>query len=885
MRFICSLSFSLILFSAAGQNNNIIVSPEDNGKKFGTLLKEIEENHRIDIISNNEELFQVYTVNGVTEEIYLVDFLEMFLKPLGLVPVEKNNVILLVTKETFNEFGNRKGNFIIVKTGDNNGLVNIQGEVKDQSGQPLIGTLVSIPKLKLGDISDVDGSFSFNVKKGIHQLNGSFLGFEPINYIVGFSPLGKTNEISMILSQSSIQLAGVSITARKSDTNVKSTITGVSTMKITTIKELASFMGEVDVIRGITTMPGVSTAGELSSGFNVRGGDVGQNLILQDEAIITNPTHLFGFFSAFNPDLVSDVSLYKGGGPANYGGRISSVLKVNLRNGDAGRYGVNGGVGLVSSRLTVEGPIKRNKSSFIIGGRISYVNWLIKALNNKDLTNSAANFGDISAKLYFDINKNNAISFTNYTSYDNFKLNSDSTFIWRTQNISLKWDHSFNDKLYSKLNISNSNYLSKVENRDPVEGSTFSNSINNFRLNYDLNSLFTDKFEFYAGIDINQAEIEPGRLEPTSLGVNSELIDINNQHSLEAALFVNNDFDLSNRLSFSLGLRFSNFWRYGEDEIFTYDENDLNGRYPSIIDTTSYSRGEVVKYYNGWEPRLSMRYLITSNFSLKASYYRTYQYIHLVSNTVSVTPQDFWIASSPSLEPERADQFSLGLFANYNKDKVELSVEGFYKNLDNVIDYIEGADNFLNQAMESGLIQGEGIAYGIEAMAKRNDGKLNGWVSYTYSRSLRKFNSDLQYKTINTGQYYPSVYDQPHNLSIVLNYKISPFVTLSSNFSYSTGRPITIPISKISYEHYLTVLSYSDRNEYRIPNYHRLDLSLTIKDKPKQNKIIRGEWVLGIYNVYGRKNAYSIFFKGKGDAYKMSILGTVFPSISYNFKL
>jgi outer membrane receptor protein involved in Fe transport len=280
-----------------------------------------------------------------------------------------------------------------------------------------------------------------------------------------------------------------------------------------------------------------------------------------------------------------------------------------------------------------------------------------------------------------------------------------------------------------------------------------------------------------------------------------------------------------------------------------------------------------------------MRYLITSNFSLKASYYRTYQYIHLVSNTVSVTPQDFWIASSPSLEPERADQFSLGLFANYNKDKVELSVEGFYKNLDNVIDYIEGADNFLNQAMESGLIQGEGIAYGIEAMAKRNDGKLNGWVSYTYSRSLRKFNSDLQYKTINTGQYYPSVYDQPHNLSIVLNYKISPFVTLSSNFSYSTGRPITIPISKISYEHYLTVLSYSDRNEYRIPNYHRLDLSLTIKDKPKQNKIIRGEWVLGIYNVYGRKNAYSIFFKGKGDAYKMSILGTVFPSISYNFKL
>ena len=885
MRLVYTLCFSLILFSASGQSNNIIITREDNGKKFIALLKQIEENYKIDVITNYEELFEAYTVNGVTEPIYFVDFLDIFLKPIGLVPVKKNNVIFLVTKETFNDFGNRKSNFIVVKSDEDRDPVTIRGVVKDLSGQALIGTLVSIPKLSLGDIASVDGSFSFDVNKGIHHLNWSFMGFESINYIVGFSPLGKSKAINITMSPSSIQLEGVSVTARRSDTNVQSNITGVSTMKITTIKELASFMGEVDVIRGITTMPGVSTAGELSSGFNVRGGDVGQNLILQDEGVITNPAHLFGFFSAFNPDLVSNVSLYKGGGPANYGGRISSVLKVNLRNGDAGRYVVNGGVGLVSSRLTIEGPIKRNRSSFIIGGRASYVNWLIKALNNKDLTNSEANFGDISAKLFFDLNENNAISFTNYSSFDNFKLNSDSTMIWRTQNVSFKWDHSFNDKLYSNLNISNSNYISKVDYQDPVEGSIFSNSINNFRLNYELNWLITDKYEADVGININQSEIEPGRLEPASLGVNSEQIDINNQHSLEAAIFINNDIDLSPKLSFTLGLRFSNFWRYGEDEIFTYDENNLDGRYPSIIDTTSYGKRELIKYYNGLEPRLSMRYLITDNFSLKASYYRTYQYLHLISNTVSATPQDFWLSSSLILEPERADQFSLGLFANYNEDKIELSVEGFYKNLDNVIDYIEGASNILNQSMESGLIQGEGIAYGIEGMAKRNNGKINGWVSYTYSRSLRKFNSTLQYKTINSGQYYPSVYDQPHNLSIVLNYKISPNVTLSTNFSFSTGRPITIPISKVSYEQYLTVLSYSERNEYRIPDYHRLDLSLTIKDKPRRNKLIHGEWVFGIYNVYGRKNAYSIFFKGKGDAYKLSILGTVFPSISYNFKL
>ena len=482
MRFIYTLCFLLIIFSASGQSNNIIITREDNGKKFITLLKQIEENYKIDFISNNDELFEAYTVNGVTEDVYLDDFLEIFLKPLGLVQVKKNNVILLISREIYNDFGNRKSNFIILKSSEDTDLVEIRGVVKDLSGQPIIGTLVSIPKLKIGDISSVDGSFEFKVSEEIHLLNGSFMGFEAINYIVGFSPLGTTNKISMTLSPSSIQLEGVSITAKRSDTNVQSSITGVSTMKITTIKELASFMGEVDVIRGITTMPGVSTAGELSSGFNVRGGDVGQNLILQDDAIITNPTHLFGFFSAFNPDLVSNVELYKGGGPANYGGRVSSVLKVNLRNGDAGRYEVNGGVGLVSSRLTVEGPIKKNKSSFIIGGRTSYVNWLLKALNNQDLTNSEANFGDISAKLFFDINKDNAISITNYTSFDNFKLNSDSTFIWRTQNVSFKWDHSFNDRLYSKLSVSNSNYLSKVENQDPIEGATFSNSINNFKI-------------------------------------------------------------------------------------------------------------------------------------------------------------------------------------------------------------------------------------------------------------------------------------------------------------------------------------------------------------------------------------------------------------------
>lgn len=885
MRYIYLLVFLIIstTLSLGQSRGNITVSKNDNGKKLSQLLSEIETKYDYDFIVNNNAPLEAYTVTGLTEEISFFNFLELFVRPLGLIVIKKGRSVLFVPKAIYDSYGSRKDNFIILPANKDSKTGLVKGVVKESSNETIIGAQVVIPELQAGNVTDVNGNFSFRVKKGVYELKCRFVGYKTVSYIVAFSPLANIPEMEITMQPESIELEGIVVGASRSDNNVKSNITGVNTMSIKTIKAMPAFMGEVDVIKSLTTFPGVSTPGELSSGFNVRGGDSGQNLIMQDDAIIYNPTHLFGFFSAFNPDMVSNIELFKGGGSAKYGGRISSVLNVDLRNGDAGKFTVNGGLGLVSSRLTLEGPIKRDKSSFIVGGRISYVNWMIKDLENKDVKNSRANFYDLTAKFLFTLNKNNAISLSGYTSSDGFKLSGDSTFSWQTQNASFKWDHVFNETLSSKLSLSNSNYKNIVINEDNVDGFEYVNSINNSRLNYDVQFVHSDNYEASIGTDVILSEIEPGKLETN--GINTEPVDLNDQHSLEAAFYVNNDFSLSPTFSLSAGLRFSNFWRLGADDVYAFDYTNLNGRYPSITDTVSYEKGEIIEYYNGWEPRLSLRYLIRTDFSIKGSYYLTYQYLHLISNTVSVTPQDYWVASSPHLKPERADQWSLGVFKNFKNDEYELSVEGFYKNIHNTIDYIEGADNVLNQSLEAGLIQGDGIAYGGEFMFRRNLGVISGWLSYTYSRSLRKFDSDLEYQTINDGKFYPSVYDQPHNLSLVLNLKMGDYVTFTTNFSYSTGRPITIPISKVSYEHYLSVLSYSQRNEYRIPDYHRLDISFTIKEKHIQNKKINGEWILGIYNLYGRKNTYSIFFSDKGSAFKTSILGTIFPYITYNFKI
>jgi len=860
---------------------DIIVDPADNGKILSDFILEQEKIHSVDFVCDMQAM-RAYTITGVTERQRFPDYLRNSLGNF-LVFRYSEAITFIVNQNLTDGFSLSKDNFLLL----NEQIGPLAGEVVDAvSGEALISARIYLPETKLTLGSDTEGKFDLGSisNDDLLVIDVQYIGYDANRIFVGFSPLSTQQRFVVELLPESRQLEGVTITADRVDENIRSKITGVETLSITTLKTLPAFMGEIDPIRSLTTLPGVSTAGELASGFNVRGGEAGQNLVMQDGAIIYNPSHLFGFFSAFNPDMVSNVTLYKGAGPANFGSRISSVLDVSLRNGDATRHMVSGGTGLISSRLTLEGPIARNKSSYLLGGRISHTNWLVRKSDNIALRSSAANFRDVTGKIFHTINENNYLTLSGYNSYDDFKLATDSVFSWGTLNFSLKWDHTFNEKAFGALTLTSSDYYSRVHSINEIEGFKYLNSIKNFGLKYDLTKIHGENSKTVVGLESNGTILEPGKLTPDAGVENIPGEDMQDQRSIESAVYFQWDNELSETWSLSAGLRYGYFMRLGEEDIYIYDYADMDGRYPSISDSVSYGSGEVIKQYSGLEPRVSLRYLINQSTSVKASYFRGFQYMHLISNTTSTTPQDYWVSSGHYLKPQRGDQYSLGVFKNLKNNRYELSLEGFYKRIQNTVDYMEGADITLNPALEAGLSQGKGLAYGVEVLLKKSAGRLNGWFSYTYSRSLRKFTGEGQSAMINNGKYYASTFDQPHNGTLILNYQLGSRTSLSANFNYSTGRPITIPVSKFSYDAYLSVLNYSERNDYRIPDYHRLDLSLTIKDKPRNNKRFYGEWVISVFNVYSRKNTYSVSFTRYGTASKLSILGSIFPSVNYNFR-
>jgi len=868
----------------SGQSfKDILVDPSDNGKILAEFLEQLEDDYPIDFIYDPGEM-RALTLTGITERKRFNDYLHDYLANYRVFRYDEK-VIFILDRKGQEEFSLAKENFILFSESDTPAVI-LRGTVSDAiSKDPLIGAKISIPKLKALAVSDVDGRFEVNAaQRDIIEVNVEYVGYEQNRYIIGFSRLGTGKEMNVALYPESKQLQSVTITAERADENITEKITGVENLSIGEIKSLPTFLGEVDPIRSLTTLPGVSTVGELSSGFHVRGGESGQNLVLQDGAIIYNPSHLFGFFSAFNPDLISNVTLYKGGGPAHFGSRISSVLDVSLRNGDAGKHTVSGGVGLISSRLSLEGPIVKNKSTYLIGGRFSYANWLVNATDNISLKNSAANFLDFTGKIFHTINENNYVTLSAYKSYDDFKLATDSVFSWSTANFSLKWDHTFNEHTSAVLTLVNSNYASDVRSISEIEGYLYENAIRNGGLKYDVTHAYEEDSKIIAGVELNGTWLEPGKLTPDNQFDNVAAENMQNQRSLESAVYFQWDTDLTGNWLLSAGLRYGYFLRFGPENIYSFNYSEIIGRYPAVEDTIGYNRGDVIKRYSGVEPRVSVTYLVDEASSFKAGYYRGYQYMHLISNTSSTTPQDYWVTSGPYLRPQIGDQYSLGFFRNLKEHRYEISVEGFYKDIHNAVDYVEGADITLNPVLEAGLSQGQGLAYGLEVLMKKSNGRMNGWLAYTYSRSVRKFADEDQIITINEGKYYPSAFDQPHHLSLIMNYQLTSRSSFSANFNYSSGRPITIPVSKFSYDAYLAVLNYSERNDYRIPDYHRLDVSLTIRDKPRNNKRLNGEWVISLFNVYGRKNTYSISFDRYGKASKMSVLGSVFPSVTYNFR-
>ncbi|GAB2777055.1 carboxypeptidase-like regulatory domain-containing protein [Rhabdobacter roseus] len=759
----------------------------------------------------------------------------------------------------------------------------LSGYVRDaNTGEPVIGAALFIEKPYIGTTTDALGYYSLTLPRGRHTLRIKSVGMrESRRQIVLYS----TGTLDIELLESVVALKEVSVKAGVDD-NVAGNQMGQVKLNIKTLKQVPTVFGETDLLRTILTLPGVKTVGESSVGLNVRGGSTDQNLISFNDAVVYNPSHLFGFFSAFNPDLIKDVELYKSTIPARFGGRLSSVLEINSRDGNKKKFVASGGVGLITGRFTLEGPIIKDKTSFLLGGRSTYSNWVLKRLDNASFNNGSASFYDVNLHLSHEINQKNSIYATGYLSSDQFRLVGDTLYTYQNQLASLKWKHTFNDKLYSVFTASHSNYEYAIGSQaTPTAAFDLAFGINQSNVKADFTYFLHPNHTLEFGASTLRYRLTPGSFTPK--GSESLVVPdiLEAEQAQESAIYLEDRFEVSTRLSITAGIRFSLFHYLGPRTVNTY----LPGFPVETIyaeGSQRYERGDVIKRYGGPEYRLSARYTLRDNTSLKVSYNTMRQYIHLLSNTMIVSPTDIWKLSDNNIKPQQGDQLAVGLYKNLRNNKIELSVEGYYKNIQNFLDFKGGDSLILNPRVETAVINTVGKAYGVELMLKKLTGKLNGWVSYTYSRSLLRATDLAASDVPNQGAWYPSNYDKPHDFTMISNYRFSHRFSFSLNFTYSTGRPYTPPIGKYVIEG-STRIYYAERNQYRIPDYVRTDISMNIEGNHKIRKLAHSSWTLAVYNLLGRRNPSSVYFQtnnGLINGYKLSIFGQPIPTVTYNFR-
>jgi hypothetical protein len=644
------------------------------------------------------------------------------------------------------------------------------------------------------------------------------------------------------------------------------------------------------VLKSILQLPGVTNAGEGSSGFNVRGGAADQNLILLDEATIFNSSHLFGFFSVFNSDAIKDLKLYKGGIPARFGGRVSSVLDIYQKEGNSNEFHMNGGIGVISSRILAEGPIVKEKASFLVGGRASYAHLFLKLSDN----DNSAYFYDLNTKLSYKLNDNNSLYLSGYFGRDLLSISESFNNIYGNTLVNLRWNHLFNEKLFSNMSFIYSDYYYGLK-LDFI-GLDWDSGIKNFNFKYDLKHYISNNFRLNYGANALYYDFNPGTVSPSddSSTINYEQLD--KKYALEPALYIDAEHNLTDNLSVSYGVRYSMFYRMGaqtintyvnnqavtfDDELKIYEKADPTG-------TRRYDSGEVIADFNNLEPRAAVSYAFDDNQSVKASYNRMAQYLHLISNTSSPTPLDVWAPSDNFIQPQILDQVALGYFRNFKDDAYSLETEVYYKKIKNRIDYIDGADLIANNAIEQVVLNGRSRAYGLEVLFRKNEGSLTGWVSYTLSRSEQQTPGRRPGETgINNGDWYRAGYDKTHNLSVTGSYELNKKWSFGAIFALQSGLPATYPVGQYQYGD-VNIPVFGGRNENRLPAYHHLDISATYTPKPEKTKGWQGEWVFSIYNLYNRQNAASITFSqnednGNNEARRLSIFGII-PSVTYNFR-
>ncbi len=753
-------------------------------------------------------------------------------------------------------------------------------------GESLIGATVFIRELGAGTSSNEYGFYSLSVPVGKHILEYGYLGFEPVKQEIDL----KSNlKLDIELFEESAVLEEIVVKSEAENKNVAELQMSVEKLDIQTIQKLPTLLGEVEIIRSLQLLPGVSTVGEGATGFNVRGGSIDQNLVLLDEAPVYNSSHLFGFFSVFNPDAVKDVKLYKGGIPSRYGGRLSSILDVRMKEGNSKQLAINGGIGTIFSRLAIEGPLAKDKASFIVAGRRSYIDILAQPFLRDGFEDSRLNFYDLTMKANADINKKNRIFLSGYLGRDNFGFGDAAGFSWGNGTGTLRWNHLFSDKLFSNFTVFYSDYDYQINFGNEAENSfDWSAQILNYSVKPEFAYYLQPSNVLRFGGQSTIYQFSPGDAIGVSSGEEADF-GVPKKYAIESAVYLENELDIGPRIKTNYGLRLSHFNYTGKGFSYAFGDADPGERKP-LTGIEEHDQWESIETYLALEPRASIKYQAGENSSVKASYNRTVQYLHLVSNTTAATPVDVWTPSTNNIKPQKADQVALGYFQNFKKNTYEFNVETYYKKMYNLLDYVDGADLLLNPFLEADLLQGDGRAYGLELQVKKAKGDISGWVSYTLGRTERLIEG------INNDDWYPSRFDQTHNLTVAAFYQINKRWSTSGNFSLVTGTPATFPTSRYEQQGYVIPHNaYKTRNNVRIPTYHRLDLSLTLDPKENPDKRWKGQWVLSIYNLYARKNPFSIYFTQNDGripsgsnvqtyAEQLSVIGSFIPSISYNFK-
>ena len=762
----------------------------------------------------------------------------------------------------------------------------ISGNIKDgTTGEDIIGAQVVVKELEgKGAISNVYGFYSLTLPKGEYTIEYRFIGYDSKQFAVTLDQNVKRN--AELLPKSEM-LQQVEVTGEKLGENLKTTEMGVEKISVKDVESIPVLFGEKDIMKTMQLLPGVKSAGEGSSGFYVRGGGADQNLILLDEAPVYNASHLLGFFSVFNSDALKDVKLYKGGAPAEFGGRLSSVMDIKMKEGNSKQYSASGGIGLISSRLTLEGPVVKDKGSFIVSGRRTYVDQFLRFSNDERLNGSSLYFYDLNAKANYQIGDNDRIFVSGYLGRDNFGFGEQFQFDWGNITSTARWNHIYNSKLFGNATFIYSKYNYKIGIGIGEDNFEIGSEIQDFNVkkdfSYYLNSNNTIKF----GANVIHHTFRPGDIE-VSDGLGFTIDDISVKHSVESAAYLSNDQKIGKRLALTYGLRFSNFTQIGPGEVFSFDPEG------NITDTAYYHTNERVASYNGLSPRFGFNIILNETSSLKGGYSRTYQFVHLISNSTSSTPTDIWLPSSNTIKPQIANQYSLGYFRNFSKNTIEFSAEAYYKGLQNTIDYRDGAEITLNPLVEGELLFGIGRAYGLELLVKKRRGKFTGWVSYTISKTENKIDG------INNGTWFSAKQDRTHDVSIVGIYNLNERLTFSASWVYYTGNAVTFPSGK--YEINGEVVNYyTERNGYRMPDYHRMDVGVTLNNKKTKlvtdvdtgnqmevKKRFESSWNFSVYNAYGRENAYSISFQenevtGQTEAVQLALF-KIIPSVSYNFK-